>query len=791
MVEIILYPRYISFKQTREGPIILIYGKNKEGRVICAVDRSFRPFCYVLPKGDMGKAAQYLGEVTLTEHERTNRVVTVQEVEKSFFGKPMRLLKVIFEDPWGTYAMARHLQNIPLVENVFEGDINFEQHYALTHRLRPYSPLLIKGEYINFRSRVSVIQAKTVRTYEADEQEQLEIAYLIIEPVAGSVPGAQDNGPSGIRRAWLRRSKDRVLISTEAETGSYTEQILCDDQAMVVDRIKETITSWKPDLLVGWRTDFEGFPLLESIAQETGQTIDMGLDHSPLRLGKYRELSADITGIPHVDLMNVMNKVFREPSFSLKELYAMTLGDKQTPEPIDQLATLTPLILPILRQLSKITGLFIHELTRVPRSRFLDHHIMRETDPAWIVPTRQASQTIAGIEDRPLYELNKSCLKQTVYLTDLAPLIRRIMDEHNISKETLWCSCCRDSATKIDVPSIPYPIWFCRQKKGIMPRIYGDLIQRMERIRSIKTEEKELTKLEARFKALNLLTDRFLTYLSAKKKRYASLVCAEVLKDIIRRELRRMSGGALQSGIELIMADQQHLFFSDQEPERSREETEETINRLLGHRLDLHLTGPYDRVIFIATEDYRGRKRRKYAFLKDGRLVAKRFGLPNTLFANYSDRVIKDIVERAVRGESPNAIRIALLKHLEDLTDGRIPEEDLVFHARLQKELDQYESTPPHVAAALRMKQQGHAVKKGMEIRFFISPGKDRISSRVRLPREKYDIDLQYYLYNQILPQLDDVLTLLGIDIEEIFNADQERLSFFLQKKRQRKTERA
>ena len=77
----------------------------------------------------------------------------------------------------------------------------------------------------------------------------------------------------------------------------------------------------------------------------------------------------------------------------------------------------------------------------------------------------------------------------------------------------------------------------------------------------------------------------------------------------------------------------------------------------------------------------------------------------------------------------------------------------------------------PHVAIAKKMKEQNLPVNIGMLIEYFISESNDKkalVRERAKMADEKGKYDINYYIKNQILPAVENILEVFKINIQEI-----------------------
>ena len=99
-----------------------------------------------------------------------------------------------------------------------------------------------------------------------------------------------------------------------------------------------------------------------------------------------------------------------------------------------------------------------------------------------------------------------------------------------------------------------------------------------------------------------------------------------------------------------------------------------------------------------------------------------------------------------------------------------VPVKKTIITTILSKDLDEYESVGPHVAAARKMKALGLDVGPGSRIEFVIAKGKGLIRDKVKLPKEASDedYDAEYYVEHQILPGVERIFDALGFSTDDL-----------------------
>jgi DNA polymerase I len=104
---------------------------------------------------------------------------------------------------------------------------------------------------------------------------------------------------------------------------------------------------------------------------------------------------------------------------------------------------------------------------------------------------------------------------------------------------------------------------------------------------------------------------------------------------------------------------------------------------------------------------------------------------------------------------------------------------EILIRTQLKKPIEEYKSESPHVAIAKKMKLLNMPVNIGMLMQYYIAEpennqktktGKNKslIRERARLPDEKGEYDINYYLNNQILPAVENIFEVFGVNTREL-----------------------
>ncbi len=109
------------------------------------------------------------------------------------------------------------------------------------------------------------------------------------------------------------------------------------------------------------------------------------------------------------------------------------------------------------------------------------------------------------------------------------------------------------------------------------------------------------------------------------------------------------------------------------------------------------------------------------------------------------------------------------IKRLKNL---KVELKDLVVYEQLTKPIGEYKLISPHTSAAKKLIAKGIPVNEGSVVGFVIEKGSGSISEKAQ-PVEFTDlkrIDIDYYIYHQILPASLRILKVLGVDEEKLLD---------------------
>ena len=212
----------------------------------------------------------------------------------------------------------------------------------------------------------------------------------------------------------------------------------------------------------------------------------------------------------------------------------------------------------------------------------------------------------------------------------------------------------------------------------------------------------------------------------------------------------------------------------------------EKINKELPGLMELEVEGFYPAGIFVGAKAGAGETgaKKKYAIISEqGNLKIRGFETVRRNWSFIAKDAQLEVLKIILKEHNPQKAISYIKQVICDLRHNRIPLDKVIIFTKLQKEIEQYDSVGPHVAAAQRMKAKGLDVGPGSLIKFVVVRGKGKIRDKVKLPEEtnQDDYDADYYINNQIIPSVERIFGVLGFDIIALTESEsQQGLGQFL-----------
>ncbi len=810
------FPLDATYKVVEGKAVINLYGKAYDGKRICILDRNFEPYFYVIPK-DSHNISDKIERIRVENENEPSFVTKTETVSKKFLGKEVVAIKVYTNLPGSVPSIQNVVKMWENVESTHEFDIPFVRRYLIDKSITPLILHEAVGNYVSQKSRVPVFDAESIKQSSSDTLHNPRVLAFDIETYSPFDFAIDADKNPIIMLSLYGEGLKKVFVWKGFRTEiDYIEFVK--SEAELIEKFKETIENFKPDILTGYFSDGFDLPYIKTRADKYKIKLDLGFDFSELRVKNARETTVAINGLTHLDIFKFIKKIIggtlETYSYNLNAVASELLGEKKHDVSLKSLPdvwdnnheglekfceynlndsaltyNLAVKMLPTIIELVKIVGIPIYDVNRMGFSQLVEWYVMKQA-PQFneIAPNKPdhgevLRRRLNTYEGAFVYEPRPGFYKD-IAVFDFRSLYPTILSSHNIGLDTIDCSCCRETAKM--APEENEEHWFCTKRKGFIPVLIEDLITRRMRIKEIIREEnaEKFTFLDARQNSLKLLANSFYGYLGFFGARWYSIECAKSITAWGRFYIHKVISSAQKEGFTVLYSDTDSVFLTlEGKTKKDAGVFAESINVELPGLMELDYEGFYPAGIFVSAKIGPFGAKKKYALLSEsGTLKIKGF---ETVRRNWSF-IAKDVQEKLleiVLKENDTKKALEYVKGVvADLKDKKVPIEQVIIHTQLQKEILDYSSKGPHVAVAQRLKNLGRNVAPGTMIKYVVTQGNDIIRNRAKLPEEvkEGDYDSDYYINNQVIPAVERIFNVLGYKKEDLLEIkEQTKLAGF------------
>lgn len=328
---------------------------------------------------------------------------------------------------------------------------------------------------------------------------------------------------------------------------------------------------------------------------------------------------------------------------------------------------------------------------------------------------------------------------------DFSSLYPNIINEFNISPETVLCACCPDSGRK--VPVLEYNI--CEKRRGFIPDVVKPLIVK-------KALYKGDPRLKGRRTLLKWVLVTCFGYLGYRNARFGRIECHESVTAYAREILLTSMHIAEELGFEVLHGIVDSLWVKKEAPRKDFEELCKVISDKIG--IPLELEGIYSWIVFLPSQAGIGSLTSYYGVI-DGELKARGIELRRSDQPPLVKHMQEEMLVTLAQAESvphffrylPDALEV-VNTYVGAVVRGDVALEDLVISIGISRHLEEYSVTNVSVAALKKLKKEGVERHPGQTVRYIIRDWKARnAATRVSIPELMEDTEYDKGKYAELL----------------------------------------
>lgn len=800
---------------------VRLIGRTSKGKRICVIDSYEPDFWVILKKEHEREASSVASRIQRTEVNRAGRVTKVLKTEvhdKKFLGNKVKAIRVFVTNHKDAHDIASEIGDLKEIKFRREYDIPLITKYIKEKKVEPLKWYTLEGSFLGKEDFGGIADSLDVEIFVLAEKFSEIKTKEEFRPKILAFDIETDDTEIG--------KGDILMISV---FGSGIKKVLtwkkcggCGDYVKFFKNEKEMIIGfvnlvkeYKPDVLTGYFSDGFDLPYLRQACVKNKIKLSLGLDGTEPVFSKGVIHSGKISGLVHLDLFRFVSAVYSQylqsETLSLNEVAGELIGENKKEFDFEKLSLMSSSdwkeFIEYNLQDSKITYLLAERLWA---DIFAMSHIIKE--PLFNITRDRMSSHVENYvlhnlerfdeiaEKRPVYEeihkrkaLGKyegayvlqptPGLYEDMCVFDFTSMHASIIVSFNLSRSTLLE---KEEKNSYKTPEFFFggrkSLFYFSKEKGFFPELLGEIVKLR------KKYKKEYLKdgsnlLKARSNAYKLLANASYGYLGFFGARYycreAAASTLAFVRDFSKKSIQRMK----EEGYNVIFSDTDSVGF--QLGDKTKKHTKELLKKInseLPGIMELDLEGFYDRGLFVAKRTAKEGAKKKYALIDEkGNLKIRGFETVRRDWCRLTRNLQNDVLKLILKkGDEKEALKIFREK-VERIKKREVSLNELMIRTQLRRAIGDYVSEGPHVVAAKKMKEKGRPVAEGMLIEYFIGEKKGagkRIGDRVFLPDEKADYDIDYYLNNQVIPSVENIFEVFGVNAKEIVQGESQRRLF-------------
>ncbi|MGD0495912.1 MAG: DNA polymerase domain-containing protein [Candidatus Bathyarchaeia archaeon] len=770
----------LNYEVKDDVPEIWLWGVTCSGERVLVIDRNFVSYFYAVIEeaADPEKVVNEIGQ------GRFPCVSKLEIVERKFFGKPVKAVKVYCKNPDVMLDYAKALRKLEGVKDCLEDDIRYTMRYLIDNNVVPcgWHETEVVGEPNKSKARIDkAYSAKSFpRLLEKVEAPPLRILGF------SSIYYSREGSP--------KPDRNPVIIVSAATNGGEHKQFLAGDDKSdrpVLEAFAEYVRSFDPDIIVGYGNNGQDWPFLKERCKKLGLRLYVDRTQTEPHTSVYGHVS--LTGRANLDLADYAEEF---PEVKVKTLVnladylgIMKIENRRIIEDIDFadfwdsedkrvflakfsadntrcIMGIAEAILDFAMQLSNLVGLPLdHAGTAAAGFRVEWFLIKRTHRIGELVPRRveQPYRSYAG----GLVLQPEPGLHENIAVLDFKSMYPNLMINYNLSPDTYVSP--KDplpAGGAFEAPEVNHR--FRREPPGFYKEVLSYLIEVRDEIRpkmsKLKPGSVEYRVLDARQKAVKILTNASYGYAGWIGARWYVKPVAEAAAAWGRHTILTAIEMAKEEKLKVVYGDTDSIFVEN------RPEKVEKLSREIKEKMGLEVKPDeiYVRIFFTEA------KKRYAGLLPDGRLNIVGMEVVRGDWAAIAKKVQEKVLEIILKEQSPKKAADFVQQFICELRQKRVAYRDLIIWKTLTKPAKEYEVKASHVEAAKMLMAKGWELAVGDKIGFVVIMGTGRLYERVKpYMLASYDeVDLEYYVSKQVVPAATRILESFGISEEQLLQSE-------------------
>lgn len=815
----------LEFIPTQYEPIdfngknyIRLIGRTKAGKKICLLDSYDANFWVVFKEGvKESKINEIKDKISKIEVENASRKTIIEKIElhnKRFLERDVKALQVYITNHKDGHSVADKI-DYEEVEKRREYDISITTKYIKEKKILPFTwyevdcKLMEKEEFGGIADALDIDCFLLENIKKSDKQTFFEPKILAFDIEADAL----ELGKGDVLMISLV-GKDFKKVLTWKKCDVKQDFVECfKDEEEMLEKFIEYVKKQDPDILAGYFSDGFDLPYLKAAADKNKIKLSLGLDGSQPNFARGLVPSGKIIGINHIDLFRFIeteySQYLQSETLSLNEVASELLGEKKADFDFakiekmkehdwkdffaynlqDSVLTyrLAEKIWPDMYEFSVIMQEPLFDVTRDSMSAHVENYIIHSLDKFnEIAEKRPLNDEILKRRAMGKYEgafvfQPKPGLYENLAMFDFTSMYSSVIVTYNLSLST-FSEEKQKGFLQVDLDEEKKNKAYFSEKKGFFPQLLEDIIKKRKQYkREYKETPNNITK--ARSNAYKVLANAAYGYQGFFGARYYCREAAAATAALARKSILDTIEKIKSKDYEIIYSDTDSIaFLLKDKTKKETLEFLEKLNKEMPGIMELELEDFYKRGLFVSKRTTKEGAKKKYALItEDNKIKIRGFETVRRdwciLARELQNKVLYSVLSKGNEKEA-----LQLTKELiKNLKERKIDKKDIMIRTQLKKPINEYLSISPHVVAAQKMVDAGIPVNIGMLVEFFIAETREKkalVREKVKLPDEKGEYNIEYYLNNQIVPAVENILEVFNINLQEIIDGNRQKKLF-------------
>jgi len=772
-----------------------IFGKTSEGKSVCVID-SCENFFYILSKNP---------EALFKKIQKT-KIKQIEKAElanKNYLEKPVKAIR-IFCDYNKMQDISHEIKKIDKSIHTLERDINQITRYIIEKKIKPLTwyeveaTPLSDNEIFGLPSSIDTdLVLKLKKATEMQQQPNFTPKVLAFDIESEEF----EIGKGEVLMISLVSDKIKKVLTWKKCRKSGKEVECFKDEAEMLEKFAEYVNQIKPDIITGYFSDGFDMPYLRARAEKNQIDLRLGPCNSRILFSRGRPLNAKIKGLTHIDLLKFIETIYSQylqsETLSLNEVASELLGEgkleiehnKKAKDRIeaewkqyfeynlqDSILTykLFHKLWPYMMEFSKIIQEPLFTINRQGMSGLVESYILHNLEKFNEIAERRPNYNeIAERRLRPKYEgafvfQPKAALYQDLAIFDFTSMYASIIVSFNLSRATLLD---KKKPGSLEVQLENQKVYFSK-KQGVISKLLEEIIELRKKYKAeLKKNPSPL--LQARSNSFKLLANAAYGYQGFFGARFYCPEAAASTAALARRFIKESIEKTNKAGYKVIYADTDGFaFLLNKKTKKQTLNFLKKLNSQLPGIMELELEDFYKRGLWVTKRTGEFGAKKKYALIDyKGKMKVRGFETVRRDWCYLARKVQNKVLEKILKDGNVKSALDYVKKIIKQIKKREIERKELIIRTQLKKPISEYLSEGPHVKVAKKMLKLGLPVDAGMLIQYYIAESKEKkalVRDRAKLPDEKGNYDINYYLNNQILPAVENIFEVFGINAKEL-----------------------